>query len=276
MWAALVARTHRSPLATAAPDRPTAKHLLLLYNFFEQRWEVYRFLMMPHDVLFSIRAGSVYESYTQPPEHSRFSRISPESNGPLPPALLPTQESIACRHRRGRSNGRSSLAHSRPRGGRHARERATVMRSGWTAPAGSAASSWRATSRRAQPAAAARERRHGWRRRARRARRRRRRRRRHAMVHGRPARSGTARSSYRSLAAAAAGRRRVMRDARGVMAERHRPNASAPCATAARSASVTLPSDGGTLVLRSTPNALRAALAPLRTGRRPTGARSRA
>ena len=158
--------------------------------------------------LFS-RAVVSLTSETQPPEHSRFTRISPESNKPLPPALLPTQESIACRHRRGRSNGRSSLAHSRPRGGRHARERATVMGSGWTAPAGSAASSWRATSRRAQPAAAARERRHGRRRRARRARRRRRRRRRHAMVHGRPARSGAARSSYRSLAAAAAGRRRV-------------------------------------------------------------------
>jgi len=67
-----------------------------------------------------------------------------------------------------------------------------------------------------------------------------------------------------------------MRDARGVMVERRRPNASAPCATAARSASVTLTSDGGALVLRSTPHALRAALAPLRTGRRPTGARSRA
>ena len=67
-----------------------------------------------------------------------------------------------------------------------------------------------------------------------------------------------------------------MRDAQGVMVERHRPNASAPCATAARSASVTLASDGGALVLRSTPHALRAALAPLRTGRRPTGARSRA
>jgi len=67
------------------------------------------------------------------------------------------------------------------------------------------------------------------------------------------------------------------RDARGVMVvARRRPNASAPCATAARSASVTLTSDGGALVLRSTPHALRAALAPLRTGRRPTGARSRA
>ena len=109
-----------------------------------------------------------------------------------------------------RMGGARSLTRGREaRGGRHARERATVMGSGWTAPAGSAASSWRATSRRAQPAAAARERRHGRRRRARRARRRRRRRRRHAMVHGRPARSGAARSSYRSLAAAAAGRRRV-------------------------------------------------------------------
>ena len=33
IWAALVAQTHRSPLATAAPDRPTAKNLLLLCNF---------------------------------------------------------------------------------------------------------------------------------------------------------------------------------------------------------------------------------------------------
>jgi len=47
------------------------------------------------------------------------------------------------------------------------------------------------------------------------------------------------------------------------MIARHRPSASAPFAAAARSASVTLTSDGGALVLRSTPHALRATLALL-------------
>ena len=65
------------------------------------------------------------------------------------------------------------------------------------------------------------------------------------------------------------------RDARGVMVARRRPNVSAPCATAARSASVTLTSDGGALVLRSTPLAQRVALVPLVYGPAADGARSR-
>ena len=119
------------------------------------------------------------------------------------------------------------------------------MGSGWTAPAGSAASSWRAASRRAQPAAAVRvsvvtdgDDAHGahdvdgvggdgtpW------------------SMADRRAAARHARAIGRSLP------QRLfvvawMRDAQGVMVERHRPNASAPCATAARSASVTLASDG--------------------------------
>ena len=56
------------------------------------------------------------------------------------------------------------------------------------------------------------------------------------------------------------------REARGAMIARRRPSASAPCAAAARSASATLASDGGALVLRSTLRTLRAALTPLAYG----------
>ena len=50
------------------------------------------------------------------------------------------------------------------------------------------------------------------------------------------------------------------------MIARHRPSASAPFAAAACSASATSTSDGGALVLRSTPHALRATLALLAYG----------